>query len=247
MKSVASTLAMASIIAGVVFAQVGCTETTGETVADDPALNTPVPDGLVRGTVVETMDSGGYTYVLLDTGGEQRWLAGPLTDIAVGQVIQTPAGMAMRQFTSNTLNRTFDVLYFVSSISRMTTPTMPEGHPTMSQEADPEIDVTTVAALEPGKDIAWVYANKDSVAGQEVSLRGKVVKYNAGILGQNFIHIQDGSGEAASGTHDITVASKAATAVGETIVATGTIILDKDFGSGYVFPVMMEDASITIE
>jgi hypothetical protein len=106
---------------------------------------------------------------------------------------------------------------------------------------------TAVAELEPGQDIAYVYANKDSLAGTQVSLRGKVVKYNSGILGWNFLHIQDGSGDVADGSNDLTVTSHGETAVGETVVVTGTIILDKDFSAGYSFPVMMEDASISVE
>ena len=60
-----------------------------------------------------------------------------------------------------------------------------------------DVTMSSVAELEPGQNIAWVYANKDSLAGQSVSLRGKVVKYNSNILGWNFLHIQDGSGDAA--------------------------------------------------
>jgi hypothetical protein len=107
--------------------------------------------------------------------------------------------------------------------------------------------MTAVAAVEEGKDIAWVYANKDSLAGQSVSLRGKVVKYNEGILGTNFIHIQDGSGDAGDGSNDLTVTSQYKTAIDETIVVTGTIILNKDFGAGYSFSVLVEDAAITTE
>jgi hypothetical protein len=133
---------------------------------------------------------------------------------------------------------------------------MPEGHPAVPiPEGHPSIDGavesvpadTKVAELTEGQNIAYVFANKDELAGQQVSLRGKVVKYNDGIMGRNFIHIQDGSGDAADGSNDLTVTSKEATAVGETVVLTGTIILNKDFGAGYSFPVMMEGASITTE
>jgi hypothetical protein len=105
----------------------------------------------------------------------------------------------------------------------------------------------SVPELEAGQNIAWVYANRDSLAGQSISLRGKVVKYNSNILGWNFLHIQDGSGDAADGSNDLTVTSKSATAVGDTVVVTGTIVLDKDFSAGYLFPVLMEDASLTSE
>jgi hypothetical protein len=124
---------------------------------------------------------------------------------------------------------------------------MPAGHPAVDTAADAPAADTTVAAVEPGQDIAWVHANRDELAGQQVSLRGKVVKYNEGILGWNFIHLQDGSGDAGDGSNDLTVTSKATTAVGETIVVTGNVILDKDFGAGYTFPVLVEDATIAAE
>ncbi len=104
-----------------------------------------------------------------------------------------------------------------------------------------------VPAVEPGQDIAYVYANKDELAGNEITLRGKVVKYNPGILGWNFLHVQDGSGSAASGDNDLIVTTKATTSVGETVVLTGNIVLDKDFGAGYSYPVLVEDASLAAE
>jgi hypothetical protein len=85
------------------------------------------------------------------------------------------------------------------------------------------------------------------LAGESVSLRGKVVKYNANILGTNFLHIQDGSGDTADGSNDLIVTTKTEVAVGDTVVATGNIVLDKDFGAGYSYPVLMEDATVTVE
>lgn len=250
MKSITSSLVAASLIAGALLLLAGCNQSAEEPVAENPALAAPIPDGMVRGTVVETMDSGGYTYVLLETETEQRWVAGPQTAVQVGDIIQTGQGMPMQPFTSNTLNRTFDVLYFVGALGNLTAPTLPVGHPTTpamaSSDATAVADVE-VAELEAGQNIASVYGNKDSLAGQQVSLRGKVVKYNSGILGWNFIHIQDGSGDVADGSNDLTVTSKAETAVGETVVVSGTIILNKDFGAGYSFPVLMEDATIAAE
>ena len=253
MKSTLSKLTAVSLAASLLFVISGCTKSDQDAapaVADNPALAAPVPDGMVRGAVLETMDASGYTYVFLDLGEEQRWYAGPVTSVSVGDVVQTENGMSMGPFTSKTLNRSFDDLYFVSVLGNLSAPQMPAGHPTTpAQAASTEATITDVSveAVEGGQDIASVYANKDSLAGQQVSLRGKVVKYNSGILGWNFLHIQDGSGDSADGSNDLTVTSPGETAVGETVVVSGTLILDKDFGAGYSFPVMMEDASITTE
>ena len=238
---------LALAISGVFLTLAGC---GGDEPVENPALAAPVPDGMVRGTVLETMDASGYTYVHIDLGDEQRWYAGAQTSVSVGDVVQTNNGMSMGPFTSSSLNRSFDNMYFVEIIANLSQPTLPDGHPTTpaQQAADAAaIGDVAVDAAEDGQNIASIYAASDSLAGQTVSVRGKVVKYNEGILGWNFIHIQDGSGTAADGNNDLTVTSKANTAVGETVVLTGTVVLDKDFGAGYAFPVLIEDASIVAE
>jgi len=246
-KSILSGLAVL-LTAGLLALSTGCTESAQQSAAENPALTEPVPAGMLRGTVLETMDSGGYTYVAIETDQEPVWAAGPLTSVKVGDVVLLPEGMLMNQFTSKTLNRVFDRLYFVSAITNLTTPpTAGASIPPVSKPAVNDAADVRVAELEAGENIAWVYANKDSLADQSVSLRGKVVKYNSNILGWNFIHIQDGSGDAAERNNDLTVTSKATTAVGDTVVLTGTLVLDKDFGAGYSFPILLDDASITPE
>lgn len=238
------------VTAGLLLTMTACTESTQEPAAENPALSTPVPAGMTRGTVLETMDSGGYTYVAIETDQGPVWAAGPPTTVKAGDVVQIPEGMLMSQFTSKTLNRTFDTLYFVNAITNLTTPATSQvaaSVPAMKKPAVADVADVSVAELEEGRNIAWVYADKDSLAGETVSLRGKVVKYNSNILGWNFLHIRDGSGDAAEGNHDLAVTSKATTAVGDTVVVTGTVVLDKDFGAGYIFPVLLDDASITSE
>ncbi len=255
MNSMLFRLAVATMTLSLLSPLAGCSKSADEPAAENAALATPVPPGMVRGTVLETMNSGGYSYIFMDTGQDQRWVAALETPVKVGDVVQTDEGMAMTGFTSKTLNRTFNVVYFVSSLQNLSggaqpaaraAAEMPPGHPEIGDGAV-ATTVAAVEAYEEGKDIAYVYANKDELAGQPVTLRGKVVKYNPGILGWNFIHIQDGSGDAAAGSNDLIVTTKADTAVGETVVLSGTIALDKDFGAGYSYPVLLEDASLTSE
>jgi hypothetical protein len=91
-KSTISMLAATSLAAGLLLTQAACTDTTEEPAAENPALAAPVPDGMVRGTVLETMDSGGYTYVLLDTGETEEWHAAQQSTVSVGDVVQTSRG-----------------------------------------------------------------------------------------------------------------------------------------------------------
>jgi hypothetical protein len=252
-------LATATLAAGLLLTVAACTDTAEEPAAKNPALAAPVPEGMIRGTVLETMDAAGYTYVLLDTAAGQRWVAAQQTPVAVGDIVQTDQGMAMQKFTSRALDRAFEVIYFSGTLQNLSATTLPAGqpatalppgHPTTTAApvaAGTMSDDTAVAAVEDGKNIAWVHANKDSLAGQPVSLRGKVVKYNANILGTNWLHIQDGSGSATDGSNDLLVTSAAETAVGDIVVVTGNIVLDKDFGAGYSYAMLMEDASLTAE
>lgn len=237
----------ATVVATLLFALSGCTESAQEPVAENPLLATPVPAGMFRGTVAETMNTGGYTYVFLENEQEKIWIAGPETAVQVGDIVQATEGMPMSNFTSNTLNRTFDVVYFSGSLQNLTSPAPATARAPAPAKADPVVADIEVDELEPGQNIAYVYANRDALAGQVISLRGKVVKVNENILGMNFIHIQDGSGDAADRNNDLTITSKASTDVGETIVVTGTVILDKDFGAGYSFPILLEDAAISFD
>lgn len=245
MKSNIEKLTAAGLLAAVLLAQIGCTESAQEMATEDPAMTSPIPAGMVRGTVIETMNAAGYTYVLIQSEQGQRWSASPMTAVKVGDIVQTDQGMPMADFSSKTLNRTFEVIYFVGVLENLSAPAgrMPVT-PVAENTASSEVHV---AALKEGENIAYLYANKDSLAGQQISLKGEVVKFNANILGTNFIHIQDGSGDAADGSNDLTVTSSTATAVGETIVVTGTVILSKDFGAGYNFPLLLEGASIVSE
>jgi hypothetical protein len=77
-----------------------------------------------------------------------------------------------------------------------------------------------------------------------VTINGTVMKFNGGILGRNWFHVQDGSGSAADGTNDITVTTDAVTQVGDVITVTGTVVVNKDFGAGYAYKVMLEGAKI---
>jgi hypothetical protein len=126
-------------------------------------------------------------------------------------------------------------------------PPMAVGH-SLAQSPTPSAPLETVTAvMEPAKDgttVAAVWKTRTALAGKKVTLRGKVVKYTSAVLGVNWIHLQDGTGKAADGSNDITVTSEMETKVGDVITITGTIVLDKDLGSGYNYPVLIEHASI---
>jgi hypothetical protein len=92
------------------------------------------------------------------------------------------------------------------------------------------------------RTISEIHAQKAQLKEKKVTVRGKVVKSNAGIMGKNWIHVRDGSGSQEKGDNDLTVTSESAASVGEVLVITGVVRVDKDFGAGYAYPVIIEEA-----
>lgn len=227
--------------------------------AETAAAASAAADGAWRGKVAETMDAGKYTYVLLDTDGEQRWVAGPLVELAVGDNVMMMPGMEMHGFKSETLGRTFEVVYFVGAIEKddghghapgasphgaaTTAPAMGGGASTHMNPGDAHVEgVEKVAG---GVTVAEIHTRAAELAGQPVKVRGRVVKFSPNIMGANWIHIQDGSGDSDSG--DLTVTTAATVQVGDLVVIEGTLTRDKDFGAGYRYAVIIEGADVTVE
>lgn len=210
----------------------------------------------ITGKVLETMNAAGYTYVLVDDGTQKIWAAAPEFGVAVGEDVIVPEGMPMNNYHSKSLDRDFEVVYFVDSIlnpnalgGAVTNAEIPADHPNtkVSASAPADVDLKDIAKADGGKTVAEVNTGKAELAGEEVTLRGKVVKYNAQIMGKNWLHIQDGSGDAADGSNDITVTTTAEAKVGDTVLISGKVTLDKDFGYGYKYALILEDAKVTVE
>ncbi len=214
--------------------------------ASAPAHGAPDRVETAVGTVAETMNAGSYTYVRVTSGSRELWAATSQFPVAVGDRVSVPLESPMQNFHSQSLNRDFPLIYFASHIDREGAP-MAGGSPHGS--AAPGVAAATAVA-EPiappagGLSIEKVWSDRKALAGRTVTVRGKVVKYNAGIMDRNWIHIQDGSGKAADGTHDLTITTRGTTKLGDVIEASGTIGLDRDFGASYKYAVIIENGTI---
>ena len=209
--------------------------------------------GGFSGKVVETIEVERYTYVQVDTGKEKIWAATPQFDGKVGDTVVVPEGLVMKNFHSNTLGRDFELVHFVNAISGAKKgpefaqqPQMPAGHPTVSDKGSmAQIDISKVERAEEGKTVAEIFSGKEDLAGKQVLVRGKVVKFLPQIMGKNWLHLQDGSGS--EGTNDLTVTTAAMAQVGDLVLVKGTVSVNRDFGYGYSYEVLLEDAEITVE
>lgn len=231
----------------------GCNNSTSS-VDTGKAVQPPVEAAGFTGTVMETMHTAGYTYVHVDTGKEKIWAAGPQCSVKVGDRVTIPKGMLKEDFASKTLNRTFDKLYFVDSItppgSGQAVCTVPpeqamEGASRTVAARPAGFDFTGIKKPDGGKTVAEIHAGKKTLTGQQVTLRGKVVKFNAEIMDKNWAHVQDGTGDA--GTNDLTVTTGDIARVGDTVLVQGRVVADKDFGYGYKYDVLIDNATLRVE
>ena len=205
--------------------------------------------GTMTGTVVETMNSGGYSYIRLEYKGKKTWFAAPQMAVTKGQVM-TFRGMEMKNFTSKTLNKTFGSIYFSdgpiapNSEGANKAVSSSHGEKNTAPAATNEKISVKKAAGKNAYTIAEVYAKKASLNEKPAVIKGKVVKVSSGIMGKNWVHLQDGTGDASKGTNDLIATTLDSPAVGDVVTAKGTIFTNKDFGSGYKYDVIMEKATI---
>ena len=192
--------------------------------------------------VLDNMNASQYTYLKVKENDSEYWIAVPQMEVQKGETLYFGKSMEMKNFHSETLNKTFDSILFVDHVSK--TPnemTSVPNHPKLNTVKE-DVSVKPVSG---GKTIAQIYTDKGSLAGKTVKVRGKVTKFNPNIMGRNWIHIQDGTGSA--NNYDLMITSKDIVKLGDVVVAEGTVAVNKDFGAGYSYPVMIEDATVKAE
>ena len=207
----------------------------------------------ISGKIVETMNSGGYTYLCIEKDGKKTWVAIPETKVTVGEEISLPTGYEMVNFTSKTLNRTFEKIVFTTgptsaqSAHGASDKMSVHGGTMGSKSADTSTTESIKVEKATGMNaytVAEIFGKRTELDKKNVVVSGKVVKVSAGIMGKNWLHIQDGSGNAKDGNNDLVVTTQDIPKVGDIVTASGTLYKDKDFGSGYKYDVVVEEASI---
>jgi len=150
--------------------------------------------------------------------------------------------MEMKNFHSDALNKDFESILFVDHVSQ--TPAESNEVPNHPKLTTAKADIT-VKKLSNGNTVEQIYSDKTDLAGKTVKVRGKVTKFNPNIMGRNWLHLQDGTGS--SNDYDLMVTTKDIVKVGDIVVAEGQVAVNQDFGAGYSYPVMLEDAKVKAE
>ncbi|MBE2279533.1 MAG: DNA-binding protein [Ignavibacteriaceae bacterium] len=222
----------------VVFFLTGCSE----------EKKAPLPEG-VRGVLVESMqDVGDYYYLEVLENGAKIWIAVVPMNVKKGDSIYFTQFMEMKDFKSEALNKTFESVLFVSdAVTSISNQAQTGGevtenfqHPQVMKESKEEIKIEKSAG---GYTVEEINVKRSELNGKTVKVKGKVVKVNNGIMDKNWIHIQDGTG--GTENFDLLVTSTAIVEKGDVIEAEGKVVVDRDFGAGYKYSVLIEDSKVT--
>lgn len=197
------------------------------------------PGSMLQGKVLEVLPAPPYTYVRLEAAGGEAWAAIPAADVKPGSRISVQVQLHQDTFDSPSLHRSFKNLYMGTvpglAPAPMAAQPAPAPLPDVKVEKAQGGDAHTVAEL---------YAQKDKLKDKPVAVKGKIVKYSEGILGKTWIHLRDGSGTQAGRDFDLAVTTKDAAKLGDVVTVKGALHLNRDFGTGYAYPLIVEDAKL---
>jgi hypothetical protein len=229
------------------------------------------------------MNSSGYTYLLLDATQGKIWVAIPETEIKVGQAVTCVPGMAMKNFASKTLNRTFETIVFSPGLDTGKA-TLPQPAPataakgkegadfsealqaekpgrttptTATDSTVPGASTGSVGAIVPSTDInihkapgpnsysvGECFEQAKELNSKTIRVRGKVMKISRMIMGKNWLHIQDGTGNTLKNQHDLVVTTQDDPGDNVIVTVEGVLSANRDFGAGYKYDTIIEDAKV---
>jgi len=209
----------------------------------------PPAAAVVKGEVLEVKDVDSYTYLRLKTKDGETWAAVGKAPVRKGAEVTIENVVVMSNFESKSLKKTFPTILFGTlggaggsapgADNGMATP---HSSP-VKASVDGDIKIPK-ASGENAWTVEEIMTKGAELKDKPVLVRGRVVKYNSGIMGKNWIHLRDGSGSVANNTNDILVTTKNQAKDGDIVTVKGVVHTDKDFGSGYSYKVLIEEATL---
>jgi len=216
------------------------------------------PSPSLKGKVLEVQEAEPYTYLRIKTGDGETWAAVNKTPIKAGAEVTIDNPMVMTNFESKALKRKFDRIVFGTVGGAVAGAPPAAGGPGAPSAAgatgDPHggagkaaevADVKVPKASGPdARTVAEIVGKSAQLKDKPVTVRGKAVKVNSGVMGKNWVHLRDGTGSSADRTNDLLVTTKDTVQVGDIVIAKGVVRTDVDIGSGYTYKVLVDGASL---
>lgn len=216
---------------------------------DKPASDAPAAS--VKGEVLEVKNVANFTYLRLKLEAGETWAAVIQSKVNKGDTVTIENAIVMKNFESKSLKKTFPTILFgslggtaASAAHAAGGHTLDMASPLIPKKLETGDEQIAKASGANAQTVAEVVSKGAELKDKTVLVRGKVVKYNADIMGKNWIHLRDGSGVAADGTNDILVTTANTAQLGDVVTVKGVVHTDKDFGAGYAYKVLIEEATL---
>ncbi len=214
---------------------------------DKNAKNSEVDYEMHEVVIKELLPTPKYIYARVKEGEQLYWIATQKQDLEIGTPYLYNESLLKTQFESKEFDRVFDTIFLVNTL-------VPKDHGIIegtfhgSQKSNGKIAVIRDAIAK--QDSAAIFMGNVRIAdlvndpgkyeGNEVVIKGECIKVNANILDRNWLHMKDGSKD----DYDLIVTSEEKVQKGAQISLRGIVRLNKDFGSGYSYPILIENGRL---
>lgn len=220
------------------------------------------PQAIYYGKVLEVQNAMGYKYLKVDENGTQHWVAIANAPVAVGDKIGYDKRTIMHDFESKSLGKTFKEIIFASDVYLPQKVQRPKSMKDMLGlgSQDPHKGMGMGMSPEKEEKPAKPFVKKDtytveevhmwrkSLEGQTISLEGTVFKVSHQIMQRDWVHLGDGTGNEKKLTDDLVFTAVSSTVkAGDKVIATGTVVVNKDFGYGYFYKVLIQNATFEVK
>ena len=213
--------------------------------------NVTATDAKTKLLVKEVLHSDRYTYLNgVADSGDEFWVAISKNDFNIGDMLAFEDGILKNNFESKEFNRMFETIYLVSKYERLVKISEDGSVPSI-EKSENEVKTensntspsksTTIVNADGSIELSSLLANPRSYKDKSISVYGQVMKVNYNIMGKNWVHIRSQPDDASK---DLTITTSEKVMEGEKVKFTGVIRIDKDFGAGYKYDVIMEDAKL---
>jgi len=210
-----------------------------------------LPAGVHSVEVIQVIHTTKYTYLRVNEDKQEYWMAIVREEVKPGETIYYSQGYEMKEFYSKELDRTFASVLFVQDPSASPDKLAATGGAAMPDAAaagmNPRrqpvtrLENLTIQPTQGCIALEDLFKNREQYNGKKVKVRGLVTKLSKQIMQKNWMHIQDGTVDGE--TFDLTVTSKDIVTEGNIATFEGIVALKKDFGSGYFYEIIMEEAT----
>jgi hypothetical protein len=190
--------------------------------------------------VEEVLNTEKYSYLYVTEDGDKFWIAIPKKDVEIGATYYYTGGLLKRNFESKEYNRVFETIYLVSDVFPHSMSSGASSVHDALENAEHTHGSIDVVLVEGSIQLSELFSNRDKYQGKTVQVTGQCVKVNPMIMGRNWVHIQDGSEDGL----DLTVTTAENVQMDDVVTFEGIIALNKDFGAGYKYDIIMEKATL---